>query len=160
MGKIIYTIGSSRRTEQEFIEILRAYDMETLVDVRSFPKSKLNHFSKENLSKSLEDTGIEYIYLGRELGGFRQGGYELYTQTEDYDRGLTKLVEIASRKKTVFMCAERFPWKCHRRYISRELHRRGWKVIHIIDKDRLWMPGEKHAKKQKKTTHSHKGLDS
>lgn len=71
MGKIIYTIGSSRRTEQEFIEILRAYDMGTLVDVRSFPKSKLNHFSKENLSKSLEDTGIEYIYLGRELGGFR-----------------------------------------------------------------------------------------
>jgi uncharacterized protein (DUF488 family) len=158
--KVIYTIGSSRRTEEEFIEILRAYDIAILVDVRSFPRSKLEHFSKENLLKSLEEGGIRYIYLGKELGGFRKGGYELYTHTEDFSSGILKLEEIASQGKTIFMCTERFPWKCHRRYISRELNSRGWKVIHIIEKDRVWVPGEKHAEKQKKATHFHKGLDS
>lgn len=141
--KEIYTIGSSRRTEEEFIEILRAYDIENLVDVRSFPKSKLEHFSKENLSRLLEDGGIGYIYLGKELGGFRKGGYEQYTHTEDFNSGVTKLEEIALQGKTAFMCAERFPWKCHRRFISRELNSRGWKVIHIIEKDRVWIPGER-----------------
>jgi len=141
--KIIYTIGSSRRTEEEFFEILRAYDIDTLVDVRSFPKSKLEHFSRENLSETLKDSGIEYVYLGKELGGFRKGGYESYSHTEDFHSGVSKLEEIASRGKTVFMCAERFPWKCHRRYISRALNRRGWKVIHIIEKDRVWIPKSK-----------------
>lgn len=140
--KVIYTIGSSKRSEEEFIEILRAYDIEILVDVRSFPRSKLEHFIKENLSGFLEEGGINYIYLGRELGGFRKGGYESYTRTEDFNRGIMKLEEVASRGRTVFMCAERFPWKCHRRFISRELNRRGWKVIHIIEKDRVWIPGE------------------
>jgi uncharacterized protein (DUF488 family) len=143
MEKTIYTIGSSRRTEEEFIETLRAYNIESLVDVRSFPKSKLEHFARENLSDILKDSGIEYIYLGRELGGFRKGGYEAYTETEGFHSGVEKLEEIASRKRTVFMCAERFPWKCHRRYISRELNHRGWKVIHIIENDRVWIPKQK-----------------
>lgn len=144
--KTIYTIGSSRRTEEEFIEILSAYDIKELVDVRSFPKSKLEHFTKDNLSRFLEKEGLVYTYLGKELGGFRKGGYESYTHTEDFNSGITKLEEIASHGKTVFMCAERFPWKCHRRYISRELNIRGWKVIHIIEKDRVWIPGEKAIK--------------
>jgi uncharacterized protein (DUF488 family) len=77
------------------------------------------------------------------LGGFRKGGYERYTMTEEFNKGLKELEVYALDKDTVFMCAERFPWKCHRRYISRELESKGWKVIHIIDKDKTWIPKNK-----------------
>ena len=31
------------------------------------------------------------------------------------------------------MCAEKFPWACHRNYIASTLKQRGWQVIHILD---------------------------
>lgn len=138
--KYIYTLGTSRRSEEDFIEILIDYDIKTLVDVRSFPKSKISTFTRENLEHLLRREGINYIYLGKELGGFRKGGYEAYTQTEDFRSGIDKLEEIASRDNTVIICAEKFPWKCHRKWIARELYRRGWLVKHIIEKGRVWVP--------------------
>ncbi len=185
--KKVYTLGTSRRSEEDFIEILFNYDIKTLIDVRSFPKSKLPVFTKENLENLLKKEGISYIFLGKELGGFRKGGYEAYIETEDFRKGIDKLEQIAlqsdrkavipapfvipakagiQRNKdwmphppikdfegrqvrhdmsivghnAVIICAERFPWKCHRRWISRELHMRGWQVEHIIDKGKVWTP--------------------
>lgn len=140
--KRIYTLGTSRRTEEDFIEILQAYSIECLIDVRHFPKSRLPHFSREALEDSLAKNGIEYRWLGKELGGFRKGGYESYTQTPEFSQGIDTLEEAASGRTSVVVCAERFPWKCHRRWIARELHRRGWLVEHILEKDRVWTPGE------------------
>ena len=36
----VYTIGHSTHTEDEFITILKAYNIEMLVEVRSYPGSK------------------------------------------------------------------------------------------------------------------------
>ena len=138
--KTIYTLGTGRRSEEDFIEILFAYDIKTLVDVRSFPRSKMPVFTRENLENLLKREGINYVFLGRELGGFRKGGYEAYTTTEEFRKGVDVLEDIASKGISVIICAERFPWKCHRRWISRELHRRGWQVEHIIDKGKVWAP--------------------
>lgn len=140
-NKSIYTLGTSRRSWEDFIEILMAYGIECLVDVRSFPRSKLEHFRRENLEKSLVENGIEYRWLGKELGGLRKGGYEAHTQTELFREGIELVESVASEKLTVIVCAERFPWKCHRRWIARELQRRGWRVEHILEKDRVWVPG-------------------
>jgi uncharacterized protein (DUF488 family) len=139
--KRIFTLGTGRRSEEDFVEILLAYNIEVLVDVRSFPKSKMPAFNRENLEGLLEREGIRYRYLGKELGGFRKGGYEAYTLTGDFRKGVDEIEGIAGDSVTVLICAERFPWKCHRRWISRELHRRGWRVEHIIDKGRVWVPG-------------------
>lgn len=73
-NKIIYTLGTNRRTEEDFIEILNAYGIERLIDVRRFPTSKFPHFKKETLERFLKDNGIEYFFLGEELGGYRKGG--------------------------------------------------------------------------------------
>lgn len=135
----IYTLGTSRRSEEDFIEILLFYDIKTVIDVRRFPKSKLQIFNKEYLQDLLEREGISYIFLGFELGGFRKGGYEAYSTTEEFKNGIDKL-EKAVDNNAVIICAERFPWKCHRRWIARELHRRGWLVEHIIDKGKVWIP--------------------
>ncbi len=138
--KTIYSIGHSNRSIEDFLALLKQNNIDTLIDVRSSPVSKWEQFRKENLSRSLSDDGYKYVYLGRELGGFRKGGYERYTRTEEFKQALEEVEAYALDKEIAFMCAERFPWKCHRRYISRALEEKGWKVIHIIDKDKTWIP--------------------
>lgn len=136
----IYTLGTGIRSPEDFFEILESYDIETVIDVRSFPTSRLEHFKRKNLEDQVREELLNYHYLGKELGGFRKGGYDQYTRTEDFEAGIDKLVDIASQKTSVIICAEHFPWKCHRRYIARALQRRGWEVIHIIDKGKVWIP--------------------
>jgi uncharacterized protein (DUF488 family) len=136
----IYSLGSSTRTGEEFIGVLNAYDINILVDVRSFPTSRFEHFKKENLKPLVEENAINYVYLGKPLGGYRKGGYEAYMETRAYRQGLEELEKIARKSPTAFMCAERLPWKCHRRFIGESLKRRGWRVVHIIDAIQVWEP--------------------
>lgn len=143
MPKSIYTIGSSTRQIDDFICILRKFKIQALVDVRRFPQSRFNHFTQKSLSLELEGRGIRYFYLGDTLGGFRKKGYEDYTQTQDFATGIEKLKKIATRFVTAFMCAERFPWRCHRRFIAQNLEKGGWRVIHILDEERTWEPKKK-----------------
>jgi len=138
---VVYTVGYSNRTSKEFIDILKAYNIGLLVDVRRFPKSRVVEWSESSkLRKILEDEGIEYIWLGDLLGGFREGGYKAYMETEDYKKGLEKLVEAIKRseKPVAIMCREKLWFKCHRRFISDSLVRMGYKVVHIIEKDRVY----------------------
>jgi uncharacterized protein (DUF488 family) len=141
--KKIYTLGTGLRSEEDFIEILLAFNIHSLIDVRSYPKSKIPIFNRENFEPFLRREGIEYHFLGKELGGFRKGGYIAYALTEDFMKGIELLESIAVLNPSVIICAERFPWKCHRRWIARELHRRGWEVDHIIDKGKVWVPKER-----------------
>ena len=138
--KKIYTLGTNKRSEEDLIEILLAYNIQALIDVRSCPRSKIPIFRRENLEPALRLEGIEYHFLGAELGGFRKGGYIAYTITDDFRKGIDLLESIAITKNSVIICAERFPWKCHRKWIARELHKRGWGVEHIIDKWNVWIP--------------------
>jgi uncharacterized protein (DUF488 family) len=139
-GKTVYTLGTGRRSEEDFIEILTDYDIRAVADVRAFPRSKLPHFTRAYLEPLLQAEEIGYRFLGEELGGFRKGGYERYTQEEGFRKGIARLEEVAQCSVTAIICAEHFPWKCHRRWIARELQRRGWHVIHIIDKGKTWEP--------------------
>jgi uncharacterized protein (DUF488 family) len=136
----IYTLGTSNRTLEEFLEILKEYKIETVVDVRHWPTSRLfPHFKKENLEKFLKKSGIGYFHFEK-LGGYREGGYENYTKSEEFKEGLGELIKIAKNKKMAIICAEKFPWKCHRAFISQELEKKNFKVIHIIEKGRIWKP--------------------
>ena len=137
---IIYSIGSSTLDRDAFIQLLLHFQISTLADVRSYPSSRFPHFIKGNLEHELLKAGIHYVYLGKNLGGFRKGGYAHYVTTAEYEHGLQLLESIALKKVSAFMCAERFPWKCHRRFIAQSLRERGWEVIHIIDKNKVWKP--------------------
>lgn len=61
MMKKIYTLGTDRRSEEDFVEILLAYNINSVIDVRSFPKSKLPIFNKEYLQNLLQREGIDII---------------------------------------------------------------------------------------------------
>jgi len=141
--KEIFTIGHSTRSFEEFLLLLKRFKIGILVDVRRFPTSKLEHFKKEKLEAFLKREGIKYIYLGKELGGYRKGGYKKYVETKEFMEGIEKLEKIADKGRTAIMCAERFPWRCHRKYISIALEERGWRVVHILDSERVWVPKRK-----------------
>jgi len=129
----IFTIGHSTRSFEEFLKVLKHYKINFLVDVRNFPSSKkFPWFNKENLEKELTKNQIEYLHYP-ELGGFRKGGYEAFTKTEEFEKSVRNLVEIIDEKNSAIMCAEWNVMKCHRKYISNELHREGYEIIHIIN---------------------------
>lgn len=135
----IYTLGTSNRSIEEFLEILKRYQIEVVIDVRRWPTSKrFSHFKKENLEKILLENNIKYFHFEK-LGGYRNGGYEAYTKTKEFKEALKELIKIAKNKNLVIICAEKFPWKCHRAYIARALEKK-FEVIHIIEKDRIWQP--------------------
>lgn len=135
----LYTLGTSTRTLEEFLEVLRAWGIAVVCDVRSFPTSRrYPHFSKENLSISLPGAGFRYQWLGELLGGYRQGGYPAYMETPPFLEGLRQLEEIAASAPTAVVCAELMPWRCHRRFIAARMEERGWEVIHIRDAGGKW----------------------
>lgn len=139
-GKVIYTLGTSNRSQEEFLELLKFYKISQVIDVRRWPTSKwFVHFKKENLEKFLEENKIKYFHFEK-LGGYRDGGYENYLKTKDFQKAFKNLVKIAKNKNTVVICAEKLPWKCHRAFISRELEKKNFELIHIIEKERTWQP--------------------
>ena len=125
---------SQHRSKETFLELLKEHNIEVLVDVRSFPTSKLEHFKREELKHWRPEYGIEYVWLGKELGGYREGGYRTHTRTKLFREGINGLLEIAAEKITCIMCMEPNPKYCHRRFISAHLERKRVKVIHIIMK--------------------------
>jgi len=130
----IWTIGHSNRSIEVFLELLREHSIQVLADIRSFPTSKIEHFKREEMERWLPENGIEYVWLGKELGGYRKGGYKRHMRTKLFREGVKKLLEIAKQKRTCIMCMEKNPKYCHRRFISAYLERKGVEVIHIIEK--------------------------
>lgn len=142
----IFTLGTSTRTREEFLDVLAAWGIRRVCDVRSFPSSRrFPHFSRETLSASLEDNGIEYLWMGELLGGYRKGGYQAHMETAEFREGIEALERAAAESPTAVVCAELLPWKCHRRFIASVLESRGWEVVHILDTHRSWKPGPPDA---------------
>lgn len=141
--KMIFPLGTSNRSMEEFAELLLFFRIQLVVDVRRFPKSRFEHFKKENLEILCRERKISYRWVGDLLGGFRSGGYEEYMKTGFFQEGMAMLEEWARSMVTVICCAERLPWRCHRRFITSRLEENNWEVVHIIDQDRVWVPGIK-----------------
>jgi uncharacterized protein (DUF488 family) len=140
----LFSIGHSNAEIGVFIALLRHFEITTLVDTRSQPYSRYNQqFRRENLKRSIEEAGIDYFYLGKELGGrpedpafyFKNGkvDYDLVAQSPPYLAGIERLLALASEHRVAFMCAEADYKNCHRyRLITRTLVGRGLDVIHIL----------------------------
>lgn len=146
---VIYTIGHSTRTIEGFIEMLKAHDIEFIVDVRTIPRSRMNpQFNMDSLRGSLKKAGIGYEHM-EGLGGLRHAkkdspntgwhnasfrGFADYMQTDEFRESLDKLIETAEKKRTAIMCAEGAPFRCHRSLIADALLARGIKAEHITSK--------------------------
>lgn len=145
-GVRIYTVGHSTRSLDEFIELLNAFDVTVLADIRTYPGSRrYPHFNREALEAALSARDISYAHLPR-LGGRRKArkdspntawrneqfrGYADHMLTEEFEAGLEELAQLLSRGQVALMCAEAVPWRCHRFLVSDVLTVRGARVEHI-----------------------------
>jgi uncharacterized protein (DUF488 family) len=148
---IVLTIGHSTRTWKVFLELLRAYGVKRVVDVRSIPRSRHNpQFNRETLSTKLRAARIGYVHL-QKLGGLRRTrrdspnmgwrnasfrGFADYLQTSEFEAGLQRLMKLAAQKRSAIMCAEAVPWRCHRSLIADALTVRGIRVDDIMSMKR------------------------
>lgn len=144
---IIYTIGHSTHSWEEFLAMLKSFDIKILVDIRTLPGSRrFPQFDKENLEKQLPQNGIKYMHM-IELGGRRKvrkdsknnrwhnssfRGYADYMETEEFEDAIGNLETVAMGKPTAYMCAEAVWWRCHRSLVSDFLKAKGWEVRHIM----------------------------
>ena len=143
----LWTIGHSTHAIEEFIAALSSFDIETVVDVRSYPGSRrYPQFNKENLRSALAGATVEYLHFS-ELGGRRRAkpdslnmawrnemfrGYADYMETNDFRDGIARLMKVADAQRTAIMCAEAVWWRCHRSLISDYLKAKGIEVTHIM----------------------------
>jgi uncharacterized protein (DUF488 family) len=146
----IYTIGHSTRTAEEFVGLLREHGVQLLVDVRRFPGSRRHpQFGRDALAATLADAGIAYRHeeaLGGRRASDRSAGpspntawrhaafraYADYTATPTFQSALGRLMRDGAERRTVIMCAEAVPWRCHRRLITDALLARGVPVLDIM----------------------------
>ena len=147
-AKTIYTVGHSTRPIEQFIEILQAYEIQLLADVRTVPGSRHNpQFKAAALEKSLVRAGIRYVHM-KNLGGLRKPtkdsvngawrnasfrGFADYMQTAEFREGIEQLLQLASHERIVIMCAEAVPWRCHRSLIADALVAQDIDVVDIFD---------------------------
>ena len=127
----VWTVGHSTRTLDQLVDLLKESRIGALCDIRRYPMSRRHpHFNRENLGTVLPAKHVEYRHV-ENLGGFR-GDYLAYTQTPDFEKGLQELLSVAEGKRTAMMCAEIVFFRCHRRWVSDALVRRGVAVHHIF----------------------------
>jgi len=150
-----YTVGHSTRSISELVTLLRAGDVEHVVDVRHMPRSRINpQFNREQLPDSLAPFGISYSH-SEALAGLRNRSktvedevnsnwrnrsfhnYADYALSAGFREGLDELVRIGQQKVCAVMCAEAVWWRCHRRIIADHLLHRGFPVYHLMNKDSL-----------------------
>ena len=145
---IVYTIGHSTRSIDDFFALLEREEIRRLHDVRAFPGSRRHpQFNRETLSRFLESKGITYVHTP-ELGGRRRpradapptawrnegfAGYADYMRTPEFHAAIDSLIDAASRERTTIMCSEAVPWRCHRSLIADALTARRVEVRHILD---------------------------
>lgn len=151
-----FTIGHSTRPIETFVGLLRCGNVDTVVDVRTIPRSRHNpQYNGDVLAAALGAHGTGYVRIA-ELGGRRgrvpgvspdvNGAWEHqafhnyadYALTsDDFRRGLDQLLALGSEKRVAIMCAEAVWWRCHRRIIADYLLMGGERVIHLMDADRI-----------------------
>ena len=148
--RTLFTIGHSTRSANEFIEILHAFEVTKLVDIRSTPRSRTNpQFNLDLLPQTLRAAGINYIHAVN-LGGRRARSssvdetvdagwdrrpfhnYADYAQTAPFLEALRELLKIALVETCAIMCAEAVWWRCHRRIVADHALAHGISVVHIF----------------------------
>ena len=141
--RTIYTIGHSNHEIRNYISLLKRHRINAAVDVRSVPYSRYYpQFNRENLIDFLRTHGIEYIFLGKELGArtdnpecYENGRvkYRLLARTKLFREGIEWVRKTSKYNKIALMCAEKDPLDCHRTIlVARELVRVGLDIAHIL----------------------------
>ena len=150
MSLPFFTIGHSTRTIEEFVHLLRAAGVRTVVDIRTVPRSRTNpQYNMDTLPQTLAEFQITYEHIAAlgglrprnpdvpsEINGFWENqsfhNYADYAMSDDFRAGLARLRDLGNAGTCAIMCAEAVWWRCHRRIITDYLIAAGEEVFHIL----------------------------
>ncbi|MEG4575338.1 DUF488 domain-containing protein [Microcoleus sp. N3A4] len=145
----LFTIGHSNLSIEAFVLLLQQHGITAVADVRSHPFSRyLPHFNKSEITASLSRVGIQYVFLGKELGArpedlscYDYSGKALYDRiaaTPLFSAGIQRLLKGAANYKISLMCAEKDPITCHRTIlVCHKLKEFNLKINHILSDGNL-----------------------
>lgn len=145
MNRILYTIGHSQHETEYFIDMLRKYDINYVLDVRSTPYSQFaENYNRENIRSILKRAGIEYSFMGNYFGArpedrtlYSKDGYldfEKARKSVRFQSAVNNVIKgIQAGNNIVLMCTEKDPIECHRAImVSRTFFERNVDVQHIL----------------------------
>ena len=139
---IIYTIGFTKKSLEEFINLLKKNKIQKIIDIRLNNSSQLSGFAKGNdLRYILKSTGIGYEYV-KELAPDKSI-FKKYMQDKDWDiyqKRFNELMKkrngkeilsdlLKDRKTTCLLCSEDTADKCHRRLVAELL--KSVEIVHL-----------------------------
>jgi len=140
---MLYTIGHSNRTIDQFIELLKENRVDAIADVRSSPYSGMNpQYNREDIKRSLSCHDIAYVFLGKELGARRDeeccyvdgvARYEKIAATTAFKAGLERIRSGVKSRRIAMMCAEKDPLTCHRTILICRYLKDDVSIAHIVE---------------------------
>jgi len=140
----IWTIGHSNHPFETFCRLLEGEAIDTVVDVRSFPRSRFApQFNREALGPALREVEVRYVFLGEALGGrpsreehYDADGHALYrpmSEASGFQRAIDRLAAGSGKHRLALLCSEGWPHECHRRLlVGKVLTERGVGLRHIL----------------------------
>ncbi len=143
MSEVVFTVGHSNHDFEKIVGLLTRHRVAAVADVRSAPYSRRNpHFNREPLAHALREAGLDYVYLGYQLGGRpkdptcyeeRRVIYERVVATVPFRKGIERVRFGARTSRIALMCAEKEPLQCHRTLlVAPALDALGITMMHIL----------------------------
>ena len=134
MAPRLLTLGHGTATADEIARLIRESAIESVVDVRSVPRSRRHpQFWREDMEQWVpKQSGSSYRWEPT-LGGFRKAhagspnialrhpsfrSYADYMETDKFAFALRELLGEARISQVAILCSETLWWRCHRRLIS------------------------------------------
>ncbi|HYO62140.1 MAG TPA: DUF488 domain-containing protein [Pyrinomonadaceae bacterium] len=130
----IYTVGHGRHDFAHFLSLLRQHGVALVCDVRSAARSRWPQYNGQVLAENLRVAGIGYEWLP-ECGG------KVVAPPPELERGLERIMELASETRVALLCSESQPLTAHARpranchrvgLLAPPLKARGARLIHIM----------------------------
>jgi len=142
---MLHTIGHSVHNIEAFLSLLKLHKMDTIIDVRTNPFSKVTpQFNRNALLPFLKQNNIMYSHFPEEFGARRldkslldeegRVDFEKIRQTENFKDGIKKVKSGLEKGRVIaLLCAEADPFDCHRfAMISYQFVKDGIEVHHIL----------------------------
>jgi len=140
---LVYTVGHSNQTIEEFIDLIKKYEVNCIIDVRTIPSSNYNpQFDRVPITSSLKPHGITYMHFDKEFilrrkDSLDENGkvdFEKAVLTPFFQNGVLRLKRgIELGYNIALMCAKAKPIECHRfSMVGRYLNDNGFTVRHIL----------------------------
>ena len=167
--KTVYSIGYGLRSQEGFTNTLEMLGVDTVIDVRSIPKSRFApQFNADDIYGALQDRGISFFLAGDKLGPrptdtsmYGENGqvdWERLREGDGYKEAIEAIKEMAGDGQLVaIVCTEGDPLSSHRfGTVSRDLAEAGMEVKHILPNGEVVSHAEMEGRLLKRYTE--KGL--